>query len=108
MRQDYTTLKAAGSEVVAVAPTDQAAVARYWERENLPFIGLADPEHVAADRYRQEVRLLRFGRLPALFVIDRAGRIRYAHRGRSMRDIPSTGDVLAILDGLDRTDAKAG
>jgi len=107
LRQDYPVLTAAGAEVVAVAPADQVTVARYWDAERLPFVGLADPDHVAADRYEQQVRLLRFGRLPALFIVDRDGRVRYSQRGRSMRDIPSTGAVLAILDEINRDDRSA-
>jgi peroxiredoxin Q/BCP len=45
-----------------------------------------------------QVNLLKWGRLPALLVIDQAGQLRYRHYGDSMMDIPPNADVLASLD----------
>ena len=73
---------------------------RYWESEHLPFSGLPDPSHTVASQYRQEVNLLKLGRMPALLAVDKAGRIRYAHYGRSMSDIPDNREILDLLDAL--------
>jgi len=51
-------------------------------------VGLADPTHTVAKRYGQEVKLLKWGRMPALMVIDKAGQVTYKHYGGSMSDIP--------------------
>ena len=83
--------------VVVVMPDRPAQVARYWEREGLPFVGLADPDRRVLSLYGQRVDLLRLGRLPAALIIGRDGRIRGAHYGNSMRDLPDTGDLLARL-----------
>lgn len=72
----------------------------YWEREHIPFPGLTDPGHAVARRYGQQVRLLRFGRMPAVLIVDPAGVIRFRHDGRSMRDIPTVDDLLTHLDQL--------
>jgi peroxiredoxin len=66
----------------------------------LPFIGLPDPAHVVANQYKQEVNLLKMGRMPALLVVDKAGRIRYAHYGHSMSDIPKNREILDLLEAL--------
>ena len=66
----------------------------------MPFIGMADIRSKVADTFFQEVHWLKLGRMPALFVIDRKGVIRYAHYGDSMADIPPNEEVLAVLDGL--------
>ena len=66
----------------------------------MPFIGLADIRSASADRYYQEVNLLKLGRMPAVFVIDKHGMICYAHYGDSLADIPTNGEVLQVLDGL--------
>jgi len=73
---------------------------RYWESEHLPFSGLPDPGHLVAKQYKQEVNLLRLGRMPALLVVDKAGRIRYARYGSSMSDIPPNPEILGLLDTL--------
>ena len=40
------------------------------------------------------------GRMPALLVVDKGGRIRYAHYGHSMSDIPDNREILDLLDAL--------
>lgn len=67
----------------------------------MPFVGLSDPKHQVADLYGQEVSLLKLGRMPAIMIIDKAGRIRYQHYGDSMSDIPPNGELLSVLEELD-------
>lgn len=100
LRQDYQKFTQRQAEIVVVGPEDRQAFASYWQKENLPFIGLPDPEHGVASHYGQEVKLLKFGRMPALLVIDMNGTVADAHYGNSMQDIPSNNEVLAVLDAL--------
>ena len=98
--QDYLEFRRRDAEVLAIAPDHAKALAFYWQREGLPFPGLADEDHAVADRFGQRVKLLRFGRLPALLLLDKEGRIRYQHYGQSMSDIPQNAAILALLDQL--------
>ena len=100
LRRDYQEFIKRDAEVLVVGPEDQATFQHYWDKEKLPFVGLADPEHTVADRYGQETRLLKLGRLPALVVVGKDGQVHYQHYGDSMRDIPSNEEVLAVIDGL--------
>ncbi len=100
LRQEYDEFVARGAEVVVVGPDSERAFKEYWQTEDLPFVGLADPTHQVAMRYGQEVKLLRFGRMPALMVIDKTGKVRYRHYGGSMSDIPPNREILEILDRL--------
>ncbi len=50
-----------------------------------------------ADLFGQEVKLLKFGRMPALMVIDQAGQIIYTHYGASMQDIPKNEEILDVI-----------
>ena len=102
LRSEYTSFVERQAEVIAIGPEDAAAFKDYWDKHEMPFPGIADPQHVTANRYGQEVKVLRLGRMPALFVIDREGLIRFSHRGQSMSDIPANADVLALLDELKR------
>jgi peroxiredoxin len=99
LRQDYPELQKRGAAVLAVGPEAQDKLAAYWAKHELPFAGLPDPEHTIANLYGQEAPLTK-GRMPALLVIDQAGRVRYEHYGKSMRDLAPMEDVLAVLDGL--------
>lgn len=102
LRQDYGKFMERESVILVVGPDDQAAFRAYWSKHDLPFIGLPDPEHRVADLYRQQVKLLQAGRMPAMMVIDKAGQIRYQHYADSMRDIPSNQSILSILDKLNQ------
>lgn len=100
LRQDYQEFARRQAEIMVVGPDDDKAFASYWEKEKMPFVGLADPEHTVANLYGQEVKLLKFGRMPALMLIDMQGVVRYVHYANSMQDIPSNVTVLAALDEL--------
>ena len=107
LRQDYQKFVDRDAEVVAVGPDSEQAFREYWRKEELPFVGLADPTHTVAKRYGQEVRMLKLGRMPAQMVIDKAGRVAFMHYGGAMSDIAPNAQILAILDGLNQQGAGA-
>lgn len=100
LRQDYEEFVKRGAEILVVGPEGPEAFARYWEEEQLPFVGLPDPGHVVLKRYGQEVNLFKLGRMPAQAIVDREGVVRWIHYGHSMSDIPSNEELLALLEGL--------
>jgi peroxiredoxin Q/BCP len=100
LRQGFEGFTQRGAEVVVVGPEGREAFADYWEKHDLPFIGLPDPEHSVLKLYGQEVKIFKFGRMPAQVVVDRGGRVRYVHYGHSMGDIPSNAEIWGILDTL--------
>jgi peroxiredoxin Q/BCP len=100
LREDYQEFARRGGVIVAVGPDSPEELREYWARERIPFVGLADPRHEVADRYGQEVNLLRLGRMPALLVVDAAGQIRYARYSTWMTDYPPTAELLVVLDRL--------
>lgn len=89
-----------GAEIVAVGPDNAPNFNRYWEREELPFIGLPDPTHSVARLYKQEVNLFKLGRMPLNSVVDIEGRIRYIHYGSSMADIPPNETFFNVIEEL--------
>ncbi len=108
LRQDYQKFVDRNTEVIAIGPEDEKSFAEWWQKENMPFVGIADPQHVIANMYGQKVNVLKFGRMPALFVIDVEGRIRYQHYGESMSDISSSEKLLSLLDDLNKEDGRSG
>jgi peroxiredoxin Q/BCP len=100
LRDDYAAFTARDAEILAIGPDDSKSFARYWENEKLPFIGLPDPKHSVANLYKQQVKLLKLGRMPALLVVDKSGIIQYEHYGDSMQDIPENSIILELLDRL--------
>jgi len=100
LRQDYQEFVNRNTEVIAIGPEDEKSFADWWHNEHMPFTGIADPEHIVAKMYGQQVKVLKLGRMPALVVVDRQGRIRYGHYGESMSDISSDKAILSLLDEL--------
>lgn len=100
LRQDYQKFVDREAEVIAVGPEGARAFSDFWVSEKMPFIGVPDPRHTIAKLYRQEVNALKMGRMPALIVIDKEGKMRYQHYGESMSDIPLNKDILSLLDDL--------
>lgn len=80
-----------------MGPENRQGFQEYWAKEKLPFIGLPDPDHNIIDLYGQEVKLLKFGRMPAQILIDMQGIVKYAHYGQSMSDIPANEEILQLI-----------
>lgn len=100
LRQDYDKFSAQDTEVVVVGPGNAQAFANYWQKNNLPFIGLPDPAHSVLKLYGQEVNLFKLGRMPAQVIIDKQGIARFVHYGHSMSDIPANDEILLALQAI--------
>jgi peroxiredoxin Q/BCP len=100
LRQEYNQFVAQNAEVLVVGPEDAEQFETYWAENDLPFIGLPNPDHSVLKRFGQEVNLFKLGRMPAQVIIDRAGIARFAHYGKSMTDIPENQEIIAILEEL--------
>lgn len=100
MKQDFKEFESRNATIVVVAPHNAQKVAAYWKKEQLPMIGVNDEEGTLAELYGQEWKILKLGRMPALFVIDTNGSLAFSHYGTSMSDIPKNSEILKILDGL--------
>jgi peroxiredoxin len=100
LRQKYKEFKDRDVAILVVGPDSTKRFAQYFKEHRLPFPGLPDPEHSVLKRYGQEVKLFKFGRMPAQALIDREGIVRYVHYGNSMSDIPSSRELLPLIDEI--------
>jgi len=99
LRQNYTRYRALDTEILVIGPEGADAFRQYWTENDLPFIGLPDPQHRVLKLYGQEVKLFKFGRMPAQMLIDKGGTLRYVHYGHSMEDIPDNEEMLGLIEG---------
>lgn len=106
LRHEYEAFQARDAEVIVLGPDDAAAFRAYWAENDLPFVGLPDPQYQVLKRYGQEIRLFKMGRMPAQLIVDKQGVARFVHYGKSMTDIPESADMLSILDEL-QTEAQS-
>jgi peroxiredoxin Q/BCP len=100
LRQDYDQFEARDAEVVVLGPEDAKAFQNYWEKHDLPFVGLPDKKHTVLKLYGQQIKIFKFGRMPAQVVVDKQGVARYIHYGHDMTDIPKNSEMFEILDEL--------
>ena len=103
MRQDYEEFVARDTVIVVVGPDGPDVVKKYWKENDLPFIGVPDPRHTVLKLFGQEVKLFKFGRMPAQVIIDKNGTARYVHYGHEMSDIPPNEEIISLLDELNKS-----
>jgi peroxiredoxin len=101
LRQDFAKFEKRGTTILVVGPENTVAFARYFRENDLPFTGLPDPSHTVLKLYGQQIKLFKYGRMPAQVLVDKAGTARFVHYGHDMTDIPKNADMLALIDGLD-------
>jgi len=106
LRQEYAKFMELNSEILVVGPDSALEFKRYWQDHDLPFIGLPDPGHKVLKLYGQEIKLFKFGRMPAQAIIDKQGIVRYVHYGHSMSDIPKNEELIGFLDQINLEDTK--
>jgi peroxiredoxin len=98
LRQDYEKFVKLDTEILIAGPEKAEAFRDYWAKENLPFIGLPDPEHKVLKLYGQEIKIFKLGRMPAQVMIDKSGKVRFVHYGHSMSDIPENKELLDLIE----------
>jgi peroxiredoxin len=106
LRQDYPKFVERQTEVIAIGPENTKTFTAWWHEHQMPFIGLPDPNHDIGKLYSQQFKLLKGGRMPALAVIDKQGKIRLMHYGDSQSDIPSDLEILSLLDDLNKEESS--
>jgi peroxiredoxin len=100
LRQDYHEFQQRDAEIVAIGPDKPERIAEHWSSNAIPFPGLADPDKDVLKDLGQEFRLLKFGRMPSVMILDRHGNLAYVHRGNSANDIPENRELFEVLDQL--------
>lgn len=107
LRQEYDKFEERGVAVLVIGPDDAKNFAQYFSENRLPFLGLPDPKHSVLKLYGQEIKLFKFGRMPAQAIIDKNGIVRYIHYGKSMSDIPDNSELLDLIDEINQTRISA-
>ena len=100
LRQDFQKFEALNTKVVVVGPENARSFKNFWAQHVLPFTGLPDALQKVLILFGQEVKIFKFGRMPAQALIDKEGVVRYIHYGDSISDIPDTDEMLEILRAL--------
>jgi peroxiredoxin Q/BCP len=100
LRQEYQKFVDRQTEIFVLGPENAGAFKNYFQKNDLPFIGLPDPKASVLKLYGQEVNLFKLGRMPAQVLVDKEGIARFVHYGHNMSDIPENAELLALLDEI--------
>jgi thioredoxin-dependent peroxiredoxin len=100
LRDDIDKFAATGARVVTVAPDSAEGVAKFVQDNEYPFPLLADTDHKVFDAYDVISTMMSLGQRPAVFVIDKAGQVRFDSVGTQQWQIPSNDNVLKVLASL--------
>jgi len=100
LRLDHKKFSEANTVVLVIGPESPDAYKAYFEKEQLPFVGLPDPSHKVLKLFGQKVNLFKLGRMPGQIIVDRQGNVRFIHYGHNMADIPANEEVLALLQRI--------
>jgi peroxiredoxin Q/BCP len=100
LRRDFTEFEKRNTVILVIGPENAEAFTRYFGENSLPFTGLPDPTHNILKIYGQEIKLFKFGRMPAQVLVDRTGTVRFVYYGHDMTDIPQNSEMLALIDDL--------
>jgi len=102
LRQNYENFLAEDTIIVVVGPEDKSAFTKYFEKNQLPFLGLPDPKNSVLKLYGQQIKLFKFGRMPAQLLIDKDGIVKFVHYGHDMTDIPRPREMLDLLASINK------
>ncbi len=100
MRDSIEEFEKRGVQLLAIAPDSLESAQAYFQRNEIPFPCLADPDREVYRRYDVKSALVSLGQRPGLFIVDREGVVRYAYLGWQQWEIPSVEEILRELDGL--------
>ena len=91
-------------QIVTILTQRPDPVRRYVEESGLPFNILIDESRDVTKAYGVWHRAGLTGwniARPAVFLIDRAGAIRYSFVGRNQAEFPTPGEILKAIEGLE-------
>ena len=98
MRDRYEDFKQRGAEILAIAPDTLENARSYFEKNDIPFPCLPDPDRSVFRQYDVKSAMVSLGQRPGLFVIDREGVVRFAYLGWQQWEIPTVDETLAQID----------
>ncbi len=82
-------------KIVAICPEKLSSVEKFFNENKLSFDLISDPNHMLADRYNQQVKILKLGRMPAQIILKENSEIELKHFANSMKDIVENDEILS-------------
>lgn len=102
LRNNLTKFKELDTELYAILPDNLENAKKFESEYAKDYPVYYDDKKKVNKMLNQEVKPLKFGRMPALLIIDKQSIIRYAHYSDSMDDIPKIEEIFDVLKNLNK------
>ncbi len=99
LREDYDRLRPTHVPVLVIIAATVEELRDYWEKKELPFVGLSDPGREVLEAYGQGF-LASEGWLPAVVALDAEHKVAYARYGSDASDVASSQEIVDVMSGL--------
>ena len=100
MRDSIEEFERRDAQLLAIAPDSLENAREFFQRHDIPFPCLPDPDRQVYRQYDVKSAMVSLGQRPGLFIVDREGVVRYAYLGWQQWEIPSLAETLRELDAL--------
>ncbi len=97
LHQDIEKFEAKKIKVIAICPEKIEQVIKFQEKNNLSFDLVSDSDHSLANKYGQETKILKLGRMPAQIVLDKNSSVLFKRYAKNMKDITENEAVLSMF-----------
>ncbi len=97
LHQDIQKFEALKIKVVVVCPENMVRVEKFAAKQPLELDLVADPQHAIADRFKQQVKIFKLGRMPAQIILDKDDKRVFEHYASSMTNIIENNVILSAI-----------
>ncbi|PIE97620.1 MAG: thioredoxin peroxidase [Treponema sp.] len=95
LHQDIQKFEAKKIRRVVICPDKLDSIKKFTEKNTLSFDLIVDSDHLLADKYGQEVKVLKLGRMPSQLLLDKQENLIFKHYANSMSDIVDNAVILS-------------
>ena len=100
LQEDYDLIKSLEADILAISTDDLSGAAFAVDGLGLEFPILYDPEASVVKEYGVFDLLGDRMAAPAIFLLDRTGKVRWQYIGKSINDRPSNREIIIRLRDL--------
>ncbi len=97
LRHDYDKFKAMKTEVLVMVPNGPRMIEQYRQQFHPPYPILVDKGSKVADAYFQTKTMFFIGN-PTVFLVNKVGKVLYAHYAKNPIEEPDNREPLFILE----------
>ena len=102
LAEDFYKFKELNVELIPILQDNKKNTRKMEERYGKKIYPIYyDVKREIGKAFKQEISLLKLGRMPATLIVDKDGIIKWTYYADSLEDVPSNDEMLEIIENLD-------